>query len=134
MRSKKSRGSEESDVDITPMIDIVFIMLIFFIVTASFAKESAVEVDRPNSSKTPPKSDKVSILVEIDANNRIWVDRREVDVRRVQSSLEPLRAKDPEAGVVIRAARTSKNGLLVRVVDAARLAGAPSVALAPRDD
>lgn len=133
MRSKKSRRQDESDVDITPMIDIVFIMLIFFIVTASFVTESGVEVDRPNNKVKAPKSDKASILVIIDENGQVWIDHRPVDIRATRANIETLRAENPEAGVVIQASGDSKNGLLVQVVDAARLAGVANVSLAPRD-
>ncbi|MBX2810234.1 MAG: biopolymer transporter ExbD [Myxococcales bacterium] len=129
MRSKKARRGDESEVDITPMIDIVFIMLIFFIVTASFTKESGVEVDRPDKNNKAQNTEKVSILVTIDENGQVWVGGRPVDVRATRANIETLRAENPEAGVVIQADGASKNGLLVQVVDAARLAGVAQVSL-----
>ncbi|MEO1232406.1 MAG: biopolymer transporter ExbD [Myxococcota bacterium] len=132
MRSKKKRAADESAVDITPMIDIVFIMLIFFIVTASFVKESGVEVDRPENVRNEDQSEKASIPVLIDENNQVWVGGRPVDIRAVRANIERVRAENPEGGVVVNANPRSKNGVLVMVVDAAKLAGAPSVSLAPR--
>ena len=132
MRSKKKRGADESAVDITPMIDIVFIMLIFFIVTASFVKEDGVDVDRPENVRNEQENELVSIPVLIDDTNQVWVGGRTVDIRAVRANIERVRADNPKGGVVVKAHPRSKNGTLVRVVDAAKLAGAPNVSLAPR--
>ncbi len=129
MRSRRSRGEDENAIDITPMIDIVFIMLIFFIVTASFVKESGVDVNRPDAV-TAEKKERVSILVAIDENDQVWVDKRPVDIRAVRANIERLRAENPEGGVVIQADKLSKNGTLVKVMDAAKLAGVENVSLA----
>ena len=130
MRRKFSfEDGEESDVDLTPMIDIVFIMLIFFIVTASFVKEAGIEVNRPGAV-TAERKEKASILIAIAENGEIWIDKRAVDVRAVRANIERLRAENPQGGVVIQADKNSKNGLLVKVMDAARLAGVENVSLA----
>ena len=113
------------------MIDIVFIMLIFFIVTATFIKESGLDVNKPDNSKKPNKTTKKSILVSIDENNQVWVDYKPSDIRAVRANIERVRAENSEGGVVIKAHGKSRNGLLVQVMDAARMAGAPSVSLAP---
>ncbi len=117
------------------MIDIVFIMLIFFIVTASFVKESGIDVNRPDAV-TAERKERASILVAIDENNQVWVDKRPVDVRAVRANIERLRAENPEGGVVIQADTESNNGTLVKVMDAARQAGVYNVALAasPKQD
>ena len=130
MRRKFSfEDGEESDVDLTPMIDIVFIMLIFFIVTASFVKEAGIDVNRPGAV-TAERKEKASILIAIAENGEIWIDKRAVDVRAVRANIERLRAENPQGGVVIQADKNSKNGLLVKVMDAARLAGVENVSLA----
>ena len=85
---------EEATIDMTPMLDVVFIMLIFFIVTASFVKESGIDVNRPEAS-TAVKKDRANILVAISANNEIWINKRRVDVRAVQANIERLRAENP---------------------------------------
>tara|TARA_B100001964_G_C14132795_1_gene553707 strand:+ start:293 stop:700 length:408 start_codon:yes stop_codon:yes gene_type:complete len=130
MRRKFSfEEGEENDVDLTPMIDIVFIMLIFFIVTASFVKEAGIEVNRPGAV-TAERKEKASILIAIAENGEIWIDKRSVDVRAVRANIERLRAENPQGAVVIQADKNSKNGLLVKVMDAARLAGVENVSLA----
>ncbi len=129
MRSRRSRGEEENAIDITPMIDIVFIMLIFFVVTASFIKEAGVDVNRPDAV-TAERKERASILIAIDETDQVWVDKRPVDVRAVRANIERLRAENPEGGVVIQADVQSKNGTLVKVMDAAKLAGVENVSLA----
>ena len=129
MRRRRTREQEESEIDITPMLDVVFIMLIFFIVTASFVKESGIDVNRPDASTAEVK-ERGNILVAITDSNQVWIDRRQVDVRSVRANIERLRAENPEGAVVIQADKNSKNGLLVKVMDAARQAGVDNVSLA----
>lgn len=119
----------EQEVDMTPMLDIVFILLIFFIVTSTFVKESGIDVNKPGAV-TAERKERASILVAIDADNRVWVDKRKVDVRAVRAHIERLRAENPQGGVVIQADEESKNKLLVKVMDAAREAGVEDIALA----
>ena len=102
----QSGEEEESNIDITPMLDVVFIMLIFFIVTATFIKESGIEVNRP-SAATATKQEKANILVAIGANNQIWIDRRQVDIRSVRPNIERLHAENPQGSVVIQADKES---------------------------
>ena len=129
MRNRRSRGEDENAIDITPMIDIVFIMLIFFVVTASFVKEAGVDVNRPDAV-TAERKERASILIAIDETDQVWVDKRPVDIRAVRANIERLRAENPEGGVVIQADKASKNGVLVKVMDAAKLAGVEDVSLA----
>ena len=124
-----SRSDEESDINLTPMLDVVFIMLIFFIVTASFVKESGIDVNRPDAA-TAEKKERGNILVAISQNNQIWVDKRQVDPRALRANIERLHAENPQGAVVIQADKESKNGLLVQVMDAARLAGVFNVSIA----
>ncbi len=113
----------------TPMLDVVFIMLIFFIVTASFVKESGIDVSRPDAV-TAERKERGNILVAITESGQVWIDKRQVDIRAVRANIERLHAENPLGGVVIQADENSKNGLLVQVMDAARLAGVPSVSIA----
>jgi len=129
MRRRRAADSDESEVNLTPMLDVVFIMLIFFIVTASFVKESGIDISRPDAA-TAERKEKGNILVAITASNQIWIDRRQVDPRALRANIERLHAENPHGSVVIQADEESKNKLLVQVMDAARLAGVKSVSLA----
>ena len=120
---------EESEINITPMLDVVFIMLIFFIVTASFIKETGLDINRPEAATAEVK-ERGNILVAISDNGQIWIDRRQVDIRAVRANLERLHAEKPQGAVVIQADADSKNGLLVKVMDAARLAKIENVSIA----
>jgi biopolymer transport protein ExbD len=114
------------------MLDVVFIMLIFFVVTTSFVKESGVEVNRP-SAETTRQQEQANILIAIRPNGEIWIDNRSVDVRAVRANVERLRAEFPEGQVVIQGDREAQIGLLVRVMDQVRLAGITDVAIAADD-
>jgi biopolymer transport protein ExbD len=129
MRRRRAAESEDSEVNLTPMLDVVFIMLIFFIVTASFVKESGIDISRPDAA-TAERKEKGNILVAITAKNQIWVDRRQVDPRALRANIERLHAENPHGSLIIQADEESKNKLLVQVMDAARLAGVKSVSLA----
>ncbi len=134
MRKKRNLGQddEEQEINITPMLDVVFIMLIFFIVTASFVKEAGIDVNKPDA-QTAVKKEKANILIAIDANNQIWIDRRRVDPRAVRPNIERLHAQNPQGTVVIQADKNSNNDTLVKVMDASRAAGVYNVALAAND-
>jgi biopolymer transport protein ExbD len=129
MRRARKQQQEESEVNLTPMLDVVFIMLIFFIVTASFVKEAGIDVSRPPAA-TAERKERGNILVAITENDQIWMDRRQVDPRALRANIERLHAENPQGSVVIQADKSSKNGLLVQVMDAARLAGVKNVSLA----
>ncbi len=129
MARSRLRSTEEASVDLTPMLDVVFIMLIFFIVTASFVKEAGVDVNRPNAETAEPQN-RGNIMIAIRPNGEIWVDRRPVDVRALRANIERLRAENPEGTVVILADKESQTGLLVEVMDQVRLAGVSNVAIA----
>ena len=128
-RRRRSRDMDESEVNLTPMLDVVFIMLIFFIVTASFVKEAGIDITRPPAA-TAERKERGNIMVAITANDQIWVDRRQVDPRALRANIERLHAENPQGSVVIQADKDSKNGLLVQVMDAARLSGVSNVSLA----
>ncbi len=123
-----SRTDEESDINLTPMLDVVFIMLIFFIVTATFIKQAGIEVLRP-SAMTGEKRPTVSVLVAISANGDIWIDKKRVDVNAVRAHIERLHSENPKGGLVIQADRAAKSEKLMAVLNAARAAGLVEVAI-----
>ncbi len=130
MRQRLSRKREEAEINITPMLDVVFILLIFFIVTTSFVSEFGVDVNRPTNAPVQEQDQDEIIAVRIDENDRIFVQERLVDVRAVRANIESGLALQPAAAVVVIADRLADAGLLVRVVDQARVAGAQNVSLA----
>lgn len=131
-RHKRHAIDDDSAIDMTPMLDIVFIMLIFFIVTATFVKESGIDVTRPDA-ETTVQVNQVGILIAISDSNEIWINRRQVDIAAVRANVEKLRAENPQAGAVIQADKRAFTGLLVEVMDQVRLAGVSSVSIAAED-
>ncbi len=127
-RRRTRTEAEGNDIDITPMLDIVFIMLIFFIVTTSFVKESGVTVNRP-SAQTAEEKKGSNILVAIRANGEIWIDRRAIDVRAVRPNIERMKAENPEGAVIIQADEFSPAGMVVKVMDQVRLAGITNISI-----
>jgi biopolymer transport protein ExbD len=128
----QQQQDEESEINITPMLDVVFIMLIFFIVTATFVKESGIDVNRPDAA-TATKQEKANILIAISANDTIWIDRRQVDIRSVRPNIERLHAENPQGSVVIQADKESKTDTLIQVMDASRQAGVYNVSIAAQE-
>ena len=131
-RNNQAAAEDEAQIDLTPMLDVVFIMLIFFIVTASFVKEAGIEVNRPEASTSQPKEN-VNILVAVNANNEIWMDKRRIDVRAVRANIERLHAENPKGAVVIQADNKSNTETVAAVLDAAREAGVFDVSLATEE-
>ena len=124
---------EESEINLTPMLDVVFIMLIFFIVTASFIKEAGIDVNRPDAPTTESQED-AAILIAISANDEIWIDRKETDPRAVRGAIERLHAENPKGSIVIQADENSTNEMLVIVMEAAKQAGVGNVAISANVD
>ncbi|WCL54984.1 ExbD/TolR family protein [Gimibacter soli] len=127
---KFTKGSQEAEVDLTPMLDIVFIMLIFFIVTASFVKESGIEINKPEDTPAsdnppPPDDEKRAIAFTIDNNNRITHDFRTVDISSVSSIIKKESVERPEAAVVIQPMEGAHTGNVIRIYDAALAVGIP---------
>ena len=125
--------SEDSDINLTPMLDVVFIMLIFFIVTATFIKQPGTDVIRPEA-KTRERKPTVSVLVAINAGGEIWIDKKRVDVAAVGAAIERLHTENPKGGLVIQADRQAKYEKLKAVLDAARSVGLTEVAISTEDD
>ena len=140
MRRRLSRDREEAEINITPMLDIVFIMLIFFIVTTSFVSEFGIDVNRPINAPVREQDQEEVIAVRIDENDQIFIlmesldsdqeQERLIDVRTVRANIETSLVLRPDAAVVVIADRSADAGLLVRVIDQARVAGAEKVSLA----
>ncbi len=128
-RTNRSSTDQSADIDMTPMLDIVFIMLIFFIVTTSFVKESGIDVNRPNAQTSETKA-KGNIIVGIKANGDVWIDKRLVDIRAVRPNVARLHAENPLGSVIIAADRETKTHVLVQVMDQVRLAGITNAAIA----
>lgn len=118
--------NEDTDVNVTPLLDIVFIMLIFFIVTATFIKEPGVEVTRPPAD-TAEQQRLVSILVAIDSDNRIWINRKETPVDQVRLAVERLRRENPRGSAVVQADNDAHAEYLVDVLEQIRAAGVKDV-------
>ena len=120
---------EESPIDLTPMLDVVFILLIFFIVTASFVKESGIDVNKPQA-QSAVKKELANIFIAINEHDEIWMDKRKADVRSLRAIIERLNAENPQSSIVIQADKRSTNEKLVHVMDAARQAGIYNIAIA----
>ena len=122
--------AEEEEIDLTPMLDVVFIMLIFFIVTATFVKESGLDVNSPDKNNTPQDADKKSIVLQISSRDRITLRGRDIDFRSVRANIERLHAENPEAPVVVQPHPDSTTEVMIHVMDAARQAGVYNVSIA----
>ncbi len=128
----KSADEDVGAIDLTPMLDVVFIMLIFFIVTATFIKEPGVEIERPDANTAKVKNSK--ILVAIDAEDKVWIDKNEVDKAFVTDQIELLLAENPKSPIVIQADGKSSIKVLNEVAQAAREAGIADVSIAANKD
>jgi biopolymer transport protein ExbD len=127
---RRRKPEEEGEINITPMLDIVFIMLIFFIVTTSFVKELGVDLDRPSNAPVQEQKRSEVIPVRIDANGQVFVEDRLVHVGAIRANIVSGLAGKPDATVVVIADRNADSGFIVTVVDQARVAGAEKVSLA----
>jgi len=128
-RSNRSGSEQTADIDMTPMLDIVFIMLIFFIVTTSFVKESGIDVNRP-TAQTATRKEQGNIIVAIKANGDVWIDKRQVDIRAVRANVSRLHAEQPLGSVVIAADKDTRVKALTQVMDQIRLAGIMNASIA----
>ncbi|MFQ5347039.1 MAG: ExbD/TolR family protein [Rhodothalassiaceae bacterium] len=123
-----SQKDEEVEINMTPMLDIVFIMLIFFIVTATFIKEAGVDVDKP-FAVTAEAKDQASILIAVTENDEIWINRRKVDLKSLRANIEKLHAENPQGTVVVQADKRAKAGLMIAVTEAVNASGVSRVAI-----
>jgi len=129
MARRNRREAEEAAIDLTPMLDVVFIMLIFFIVTTSFVKEAGISVQKPKASNAQSQA-KATIFVAVKANGEIWLDKRPVDVERVGATIEKLLAESPSDTVIVQADKEAKHGVVVSVMDQIKLAGIDKIVVA----
>ena len=121
---KRRKEEDESQIDMTPMLDVVFIMLIFFIVTASFVNEVGLDVNRPPTSEDPPPdSENTNIVFRVSESNEIMFEGRRIDIRSVRANVERLHAEKPEAKVVINSHPKAKTEIYVMISDQSREAG-----------
>lgn len=129
MGRNTQRPEEEAQaIDLTPMLDVVFIMLIFFIVTATFIKETGKEVERPDAT-TALDNPGASILIAIGADNEIWMDKKEIDPRVIRQVIERMRVDNPKGTVSIQADKEADIKFVVDVANAAREAGVTDVSV-----
>jgi len=126
--ARRHAHTEEAEITITPMLDIVFIMLIFFIVTTSFTKETGVVIAKPIAEQAEALRNG-TILIGILPNDDIWMAKRQIELREVRQMVERARAENPEGSVVIVADRGSRIGVVTEVMDQVRLAGVEGVAI-----
>jgi len=131
IRYSAQRRTRATELNMTPLIDMVFILLIFFLVTTSFVKEAGVEVSRP-VAKTATTKEKTNLIIAVTADGVIYIEGRPIDVRSVRSRMERFLAEIPEGTVVIAADRDSRTGLVIQVLDACRLAGVKNISVAAR--
>ena len=131
--SRSHAEDEESTIDLTPMLDVVFIMLIFFIVTASFVKESGIQLTRPDASTNESNADFKNIVFQVTATNEIWLEGRRIDIRSVRANVQRLHAQNPKASVIIQAAPKATNETLTKISDQAREASVYDILLTISD-
>ena len=130
MRSQRhSAESEETGIDLAPMLDFVINLLIFFIITTSFVREAGVTVSRPEAVTALPGGDKANLLIAIRPNGEIWMDRRQVDLREVRPLVERLHVERPDDTVIVIADKAARIGLLAQVMDEVKLGGIQEVAI-----
>jgi biopolymer transport protein ExbD len=133
-RARPPKADGALAIDLTPMLDVVMIMLIFFIVAGSFVREVAVEVERKQTaSNTESSEPSDNITVQISADNNIWIKGRRIDERAVRANISRLRAENPKATVIIKAHNKSTTNVLAKVVDSSREAGIYNVSLSTGD-
>lgn len=131
IRYTRGARARRSEINMTPLIDMVFILLIFFIVTTSFVRESGVDVERP-SAQTAETKEKANVILGLTAEGQIFVEGRPLDVRSVRAYMERFLAETPEGSVVIVADKQSMTGAAVQVLDQCRLAGVRNISIAAR--
>ena len=124
-----AQKEDEAEINMTPMLDIVFIMLIFFIVTAAFVKEAGVQVNRPEASHSIQKP-RTSILIAVTENDQVWINRRRVEIKALRMTIEKLHSENPRGTIVIQADQRAKAGLTLEVMNAIKQAGIEEITIA----
>ena len=132
-RARPPKADGALAIDLTPMLDVVMIMLIFFIVAGSFIRESTVEVERKPTSAAQTSEQSENIIVQISANDEVWIKGRRIDARAIRANISRMRAENPKASVIIKAHNKSTVDVLATVVDSSREAGIYNVSLTTGD-
>ena len=133
MKRSRSQQAPAIGLNMTPMIDMVFILLVFFVVNTSFVKETGVEIERP-SAKSAVKQEQANILIAVTREGEIWIDKKRVDIRALRGHIEQMHAESPEGSVVVLADTKTPAGIVMQVVDQARLVGISKVAVAATEE
>ncbi len=129
---RKVRAPEEdAQIDMTPMLDIVFIMLIFFIVTTSFVKEAGIEVNKPEASRAAAAKN-ANIFIAITADGDVWLDKRQVDIESISANVKRLLAEQPTDVVFIQADAEAEHGVVIKVMDQVKAAGVDRISVAAK--
>jgi biopolymer transport protein ExbD len=131
VRNTLRGGGSEVNINMGPLVDMVFLLLIFFVVTTSFVKETGIDVQR-STAATAERKERGNIMLAISAEGQVYMENKRIDVRSVRALIERALAEDPESGVVIVADKDSNTGTVVQAMDQCRLAGATNVSLAAR--
>jgi len=131
MRRRKIYSEDITQIDMTPLIDMVFILLIFFIVATSFVRESGVEVNRPQAASAVTR-EKISMLIGITSAGRIFIEGHEIDIQNIKGRMNSFLAEVPGGSVVIVADKNCPTGTTIKVLDACRLAGVTNLSVAAK--
>ena len=129
VRQSIRRGTGTADINMAPLIDMVFLLLIFFMVTTSFVKETGIDVQRPTAS-TAVLKEKGNILIGVDSKGRVFLEKKQIDIRSVRAHIERCLAENPEGAIVIVADKASHTGVVIRVMDQCKLARAKNISIA----
>jgi biopolymer transport protein ExbD len=132
MAKRHAQQEDETEINITPMLDIVFIMLIFFIVTTSFIKETGIDPDRPDA-ETAEYKQRGNILIGIGVTGDVWMNKRKVELNQIPSMVEAARGESPESSVVIISDKEAPTGALIDVMDKVRLGGVSNISVAAQE-
>src|SRR6056297_726849 len=130
--ARRHASKDEPEINITPMLDIVFIMLIFFIVTTSFIRETGIEVEKPTALSTEARP-QANVLIAIRPNDEIWMNRQQVELNEVRFEVEDARAENPESSVIILADRGARSGLVIEVMDQVQLGGISRISISTEE-
>src|SRR6266850_822759 len=128
MAQQHQPESEDTGIDLAPMLDFVMNLLIFFLITTSFVKEAGIQVEKPIAS-TAQHEESGNILIAIRQNGEVWMDRKQVDLREVRPIIERLHIERPDDSVVVIADKQAQAGMLAQVMDAVKSAGIKDVAI-----
>jgi len=131
IRINRSRRTKGAEINMAPLIDMVFILLIFFLVTTSFVKQSAVEIQRP-TAQSAEKKEKINLMIEVSENGTIFIEGKHMDIRSLPSRMKRFAAETPGGTVLIAADKHSQTGLIITILDQCRIAGIDNISVAAK--